>query len=152
MQKVLKRIGALPSLVEKEGQETFAEIKGRAGEILKSWGGFLDEINEMQKKEEEGGNKKEGLNGEAGKAKEAEGEAMEEVEKMGKTVDEPEFVLVEGNGEADPLAQEVALAAKENARMEDPQTDDVRVESESAPAAAVEFAEMKGTFLAVDNI
>lgn len=88
MQKVLKRIGALPPLPQEEKHD----IKQRAADILKSWQSHLDEISEMAKKDDPSKDKvsdsekspaKPGMSEDAAeepaKPKEDEGEPMGEV-------------------------------------------------------------------------
>jgi hypothetical protein len=138
MNKVLKRIVALPALPQ---DESF-DIKAKAGEILKSWRSHLDELNEMQKKEladtkkgSSSDNEKSPTKSTAKEDSEAkdgeekgDGEPMEDVEettatkpaeddmKESETAAEDnkdtdpadDFVVVEGGGEADDLAQEKA--------------------------------------------
>jgi len=108
MQKVLKRIGALPPLPE----EDKFDIKKRAAEILKSWQPHLDEINEISRKEE--GKEKTDENekmaleeSETGK-KEAEGgaESMEEVESAEKPTETSAGEKSEGKQAEKPVEQD----------------------------------------------
>jgi hypothetical protein len=119
---VLKRIGAL------EGGEGLEEVKEQAGRILARWGGYLEEISAMAKKEEgQNGEKKghdeemkegqhEGTKETGGehaeeKTKETEPESMDHVETARPThLEDEDFVMVEGTGESDPLAQRSATA------------------------------------------
>lgn len=137
MNKVLKRIVALPALPQ---DESF-DIKAKAGEILKSWRIHLDELNEMQKKESADTKKGSSSDNEKSPTKstakedseakdveeKGDGEPMEDVEettatkpaeddmKESEAADDnkdtdpaDDFVVVEGGGEADDLAQEMA--------------------------------------------
>jgi hypothetical protein len=133
--KVLKRIVALPSIPQ---EDTF-DIKPRAHAILRTWAPHLEEINEMQKKEEAkksaGSEEKGGDVGETmdvdkpDEAKDDE-EHSAPVEREEKPADEPmdvdqedDYVLVE-KGESDGLAQETAVGSQKSADEQAPAAPD----------------------------
>jgi hypothetical protein len=108
MQKVLKRIGALPPLPD----EDKFDIKKRASEILKSWQPHLEEITEIAKKDE-GKEKDEKA---AEETKKEEGEPMEEVETAENPADmDSTEKPVEDKSMADePMETQPTEQAKEN--------------------------------------
>jgi hypothetical protein len=121
MHKVLKRIVALPAIPQ---DETF-EIKNRAVEILKGWGGYLQEIAAMPKEKGSGSDDKspvkpkheESKEDDVQPAAEPEVELEVELEADETNVDKDDgedFVVVEGGGEDDGFAQEKAAEKAED--------------------------------------
>jgi hypothetical protein len=115
MHKVLKRIIALPAIPQ---DETF-DIKTRATEILKSWSGLLEEMSSLQTKKGSGSDTEKSPAKPDAPKDETEETKPDSEEKGAKSDDaDDEFVLVEGGGEADTLAQEKAADAAAPATTE----------------------------------
>jgi hypothetical protein len=130
MHKVLKRIVALPAIPQ---DETF-EIKNRAVGILKGWRDYLEEIATMPKEKGSGSDDKSPVKPKDEETKEGDAKPGAELEVEETKSDEEkdeDFVVVEGGGEDDVLAQEKAAE-----KVEDKMEDKVDVEEKDTEADA----------------